>query len=46
MITNFKKVIRPDFLSQKIHCSNGAFTFPSETSHEESFSRPLRAIAL
>ena len=30
-----KKKIRPDFSSQQIHCSNGAISFPRETSPEE-----------
>ena len=28
------------------HCSNGAISFPNETSPEEFVSRPIRAIAL
>ena len=41
-----KQIIRPDLLSQQIHCSNGAFSFPNETSPEEFVSRTIRAIAL
>ena len=40
-----KQIIRPDLLSQQIHCSNGAFSFPNETSPEEFVSRTIRAIA-
>ena len=47
MIRNVKKIIiRPDFLSQQIYCSNGAFSFLNETSPEELVSRPLPANAL
>ena len=47
MIGNVKKIIiRPDFLSQQIYCSNGAFSFLNETSPEELVSRPLPANAL
>ena len=46
MITNEKKIIIPDFLRQQIHCSNGAFSFLNETSHEEFVSRPARANAV
>ena len=36
MITNVKrKKIGPDFSSQQIYCSNGAISFPRETSPEE-----------
>ena len=42
----YKQIIRPDLLSQQIHCSNGAFSFPNETSPEEFVSRTIRAIAL
>ena len=48
MITSVK-IIRPEhiyYLSQQIHCSNGAFSFPNETSPGEFVSRPIRAIAL
>ena len=27
--------IKPDFLTQQIHCSIGTFSFPRETSHEK-----------
>ena len=37
---------RTYYLSQQIHCSNGAFSFPNETSPGEFVSRPIRAIAL
>ena len=40
MIKNFKKIIRPDFLSQQNHCSNRAFSFPNETSPKEFVSKP------
>ena len=33
-------------MSQQIHYSNGAFSFPNETSPYEFVSRPIRAIAL
>ena len=46
MIANVKQIIIPDFLSQQIHYSNGAFSFLNETSHEEFVSRPVRANAL
>ena len=32
-------------MSQQVHCSSGAISFPHETSPEEFVSRPLRAIA-
>ena len=38
--------IRPDFLNQQTHSSNGAFSFLNETSPEEFVSRPVRANAL
>ena len=38
-----KKIIGPDFLSQQIHCGNGAFFL---SSLEEFVSRTVRAIAL
>ena len=41
-----RKLIRPDFLSQQIYCSNGPFSFPRETSPYEFVSRTIRAIAL
>ena len=48
MTTKVKKIIiiRPDFLSQQIHCNNGPFSFPNETSLEEFVSRAVRAIEL
>ena len=46
MVANVKQIIIPDFLSQQIHCSNGAFSFLNETSHEEFVSRPVRCIIL
>ena len=41
-----KKIIRPDFLSLKIYCSNEALSFPNDTSPDEFVSRPIRATAL
>ena len=40
----YKQIIRPDLFSQQIHCSNGAFSFPNETSPEEFVSRTIRAL--
>ena len=41
-----KLIIRPEVLSQQIHCSNEAISFPNETSPEEFVSRTAHAIAL
>ena len=44
--TNVKEIIRPEVLSQQIHCNSGAYSFPNETSSEEFVLRTVRAIAL
>ena len=47
MITNVKNhYTRTHYLSQRIHCSNGALSFSNETSPDEFLSRPICAITL
>ena len=41
-----KKKIRTYYLSQQIHCSNGAFSISNETSPHEFVPRPICAVAL
>ena len=40
-----KQIIRPEVLSQQIHCNNGTHSLPNETSPDEFVSRTVYASA-